>query len=250
MSYDISIHVPREGHDTTDFLTGKGQKEFLSTCPGRGTTGDGEPTGVLLGEFLSTCPGRGTTRPLAIDVLRLVISIHVPREGHDPIPPTSYRTVRHFYPRAPGGARLPRRHRLQPRNEISIHVPREGHDCQRPCTSGSRRYFYPRAPGGARPNVFTEPVASVIFLSTCPGRGTTGRGLGRAGGRRDFYPRAPGGARPPAPDRAGRGPYFYPRAPGGARRYQGALAAFYVQFLSTCPGRGTTDVPGAFAQKN
>ena len=56
----ISIHVPREGHDSTIPDMATGELIFLSTCPVRGTT---VPGGVLLDAliFLSTCPVRGTT---------------------------------------------------------------------------------------------------------------------------------------------------------------------------------------------
>ena len=56
----ISIHVPREGHDTILRVTKQKIIEFQSTCPARGTTSFG-------------------VRP----VTGREISIHVPREGHD-----------------------------------------------------------------------------------------------------------------------------------------------------------------------
>ena len=58
--HDISIHVPREGHD--------------ETVP------EAEPFDFV---FLSTCPVRGTTTALALGAGDRGISIHVPREGHD-----------------------------------------------------------------------------------------------------------------------------------------------------------------------
>ncbi len=57
---DISIHVPREGHDG-------------SVCSGR----------VMVLLFQSTCPARGTTIESLDGFRDPVISIHVPREGHD-----------------------------------------------------------------------------------------------------------------------------------------------------------------------
>ena len=35
---EISIHVPREGHDCTAFLATTDRQRFQSTCPARGTT--------------------------------------------------------------------------------------------------------------------------------------------------------------------------------------------------------------------
>ena len=102
-----------------------------------------------------------------------IISIHVPREGHDQI--------------------LVNRRR---RTHISIHVPREGHDtrcCPRGWSQpphfnpraprGARQLqgrlrphaadFNPRAPRGARPAFCPLYAASAAFQSTCPARGTT-----------------------------------------------------------------------------
>ncbi len=102
----ISIHVPREGHDRLSQYTAAGwYLLFLSTCPVRGTTATASsvtPTTT----FLSTCPVRGTTRFVRPRILRRDISIHVPREGHDP--PEEGLDERVIL--------------------ISIHVPREGHD--------------------------------------------------------------------------------------------------------------------------
>ena len=57
---DISIHVPREGHDCIPTSTARAAKLFQSTCPARGTTH--VRTGMTAFHM---------------------ISIHVPREGHD-----------------------------------------------------------------------------------------------------------------------------------------------------------------------
>ena len=149
---------------------------FLSTCPGRGTT-PVEDEVVYKEPFLSTCPGRGTTN----------------RRRRKPTRFT------HFYPRAPGGARLcsaSNRHSsliflstcpgrgttrdalsAQPQLYISIHVPREGHDKALIMLDSLAGYFYPRAPGGARLR------GQCIRLELW----------------RHFYPRAPGGARPRCP---------------------------------------------------
>ena len=215
---EISIHVPREGHDlqskcdtiykeeflstcpgrgtTARFLHSRGALLlFLSTCPGRGTTGRENalcrlcrnfypraPGGARLdpecepdstGRFLSTCPGRGTTSFWVEGLTNVNISIHVPREGHDPTERYLQPNARYFYPRAPGGAR-----RL-PAAENGVQI----------------EYFYPRAPGGARLGDFYISDLTCSFLSTCPGRGTTGLEPGGQAFLQYFYPRAPGGAR-------------------------------------------------------
>ena len=80
--------------------------KFLSTCPGRGTTRRWWTEWPCAATFLSTCPGRGTTITPGQSFSGLaLISIHVPREGHDRMEEILDREI-----------------------EISIHVPREGHD--------------------------------------------------------------------------------------------------------------------------
>ncbi len=74
----ISIHVPREGHDLSRSIGAMRVREFLSTCPVRGTTADALPS----------------ARPS-------IISIHVPREGHDRVQAKLAAERRYFYPRAP-----------------------------------------------------------------------------------------------------------------------------------------------------
>ena len=79
--------------------------------------------------------------------MRSNISIHVPREGHDASELISSFAL----------------------NDISIHVPREGHDER-------------------EKNAVLDVL---VFLSTCPVRGTTELGAVVYGYRFDFYPRAP-----------------------------------------------------------
>ena len=150
---------------------------------------------------------------------RSKISIHVPREGHDPADagasvkitvfqstcpargttprPWHFRQIPpHFNPRAPRGARLRDFILIRLKAEISIHVPREGHD-----------------------GVSTTTIAAVAeFQSTCPARGTTKARLRPVGG----------------------GVYFNPRAPRGARRRRLYHQKAGERFQSTCPARGTT----------
>ncbi len=78
----ISIHVPREGHDSHRTETLDRRDLFQSTCPARGTTIAGTGNAIIA-EFQSTCPARGTTNNESGDQHGEKISIHVPREGHD-----------------------------------------------------------------------------------------------------------------------------------------------------------------------
>ena len=101
----ISIHVPREGHDDAERAKVFGNRSFQSTCPARGTTLVLSVSLLLDVHFNPRAP-RGARRLIGEHRNKeLIISIHVPREGHDS-----------FY--WPVFAHL----------SISIHVPREGHD--------------------------------------------------------------------------------------------------------------------------
>ena len=148
--YLISIHVPREGHDANVFRNTAAVGKFQSTCPARGTTnscqwsqtrrcdfnpraprGARPPTTESPARenlFQSTCPARGTTVARLKQSLFNMISIHVPREGHDPLCGLLMAYASYFNPRAPRGAR----HRVW----YSLYH--------------FVRYFNPRAPRGAR----------------------------------------------------------------------------------------------------
>ena len=85
-----------------------------------------------------------------------MISIHVPREGHD------------FRIRA----------ERKSIHRISIHVPREGHDSLQSGLSIDQSNFNPRAPRGARPSPPIPGRRDIkLFQSTCPARGTTKYGM-------------------------------------------------------------------------
>ena len=193
---NISIHVPREGHDcilykNTGYFMGisihvprEGHDERYFRAP------------ALSGQFQSTCPARGTTSSFQKCSPRLT----------------------YFNPRAPRGAR----HRLSCPDtftiRISIHVPREGHDLWSLFRLKRLLYFNPRAPRGARLMVLLLSPLRLGFQSTCPARGTTKPRLSVAcqttisihvpreghdgfprsivGNQTDFNPRAPRGARP------------------------------------------------------
>ena len=81
----------------------------------------------MTSRFLSTSPARGTTRRCFTALRPVPISIHVPREGDDPIAFAIMSTHAYFYPRPPRGGR--------------------------PATSktaASSWHFYPRPPRGGR----------------------------------------------------------------------------------------------------
>ena len=150
--------------------------------------------------FLSTLPARGAT-DCAADVRFY---------GQD------------FYPRSPRGER-PRYSDLCKRlSGISIHAPREGSDVpglELSCPEIPD--FYPRSPRGERPiPTLVANIPEILFLSTLPARGATGRHRGRHPVRH----------------------HFYPRSPRGERR---SACCFWISvkslFLSTLPARGATE---------
>ena len=81
---DISIHVPREGHDVWALYTDVNSKGFQSTCPARGTTYKQTALFLLNIDFNPRAPRGARPNYLATCSHRRWISIHVPREGHDP----------------------------------------------------------------------------------------------------------------------------------------------------------------------
>ena len=211
--------MPREGHDPDG---SSGVYDFKS--------------------FQSTCPARGTTFVEILDVLDLLISIHVPREGHDTarlwqglrgtkisihVPREGHDFVRWARTVLTGG--------------ISIHVPREGHDEE--VLPGTRRrhisIHVPREGHDARG--CRQLTSEEKFQSTCPARGTTRRQRKPRPRPSNFNPRAPRGARlrqHRAQDK--RGADFNPRAPRGARLQRDFNDLLVALFQSTCPARGTT----------
>ena len=125
---DISIHVPRGGHDRgcrtarpvhTDFnprapwgarrsseTPSSSTSQFQSTCPVGGTTGRKAIKISEISSFQSTCPVGGTTSLVNLRLKGLL----------------------YFNPRAPWGARPQKLGMSATAYQISIHVPRGGHD--------------------------------------------------------------------------------------------------------------------------
>ena len=260
---DISIRVPREGHDVSLSSVFSVSSTFLSACPARGTTLARVTAERDAAIFLSACPARGTTGSVLALLSSSAFLSACPGRGTTCEGYQHNSFLSYFYPRAPGGARHSRCALIPTVGIISIRVPREGHDYALHLYIREAQNFYPRAPGGARLPAPLHQRVAPIFLSACPGRGTTCWPPFACHKRRNFYPRAPGGAR------RGNGlcdqlrQYFYPRAPGGARRRRHRQARHLRQisirvpreghdaltystsikhkiFLSACPGRGTT----------
>ena len=87
LRFGISIHVPREGHDAVKLYFTMSASQFQSTCPARGTTLCMDGADANGRNFNPRAP-RGARLRLGPHPLRARrISIHVPREGHDIIPP-------------------------------------------------------------------------------------------------------------------------------------------------------------------
>ena len=148
--YRISIHVPREGHDKGkkrrylsifDFnpraprgarrLCRYGQRvlrrHFNPRAP-RGARQGYHHNRLRQYQFQSTCPARGTTNTRVYPLHKRLISIHVPREGHDSRASLFSATPRIFQSTCPArGTTL----------------------CEHPICNESV-YFNPRAPRGAR----------------------------------------------------------------------------------------------------
>ena len=147
----ISIHVPREGHDQPPDISMTVFMIFQSTCPARGTTFYYASFSSLSLVFQSTCPARGTTSHL----LNVAVEINIfqstcPARGTTHWRGFDRRRQRDFNPRAPRGARRVRGLIHEIAEHISIHVPREGHDISLEVISTIPIDFNPRAPRGAR----------------------------------------------------------------------------------------------------
>ena len=179
---DISIHVPRTGHDETGLIF----------------------TGVI-SIFQSTCPVRGTTTLCAIQtILTMHFNPRAPYGARRPSP-TVRRWSRNFNPRAPYGARR-REHRhdagqgdisihvprtghdgiaifdCAPAIGISIHVPRTGHDVHRQQCRRNWSAFQSTCPVRGTTSESSTSCSRIVFQSTCPVRGTTPTPFNARGG--------------------------------------------------------------------
>ena len=171
----ISIHAPREGSDRPSLPAPRPTMQFLSTLPARGATGVFYGFRLHILPISIHAPREGSDRTGCKFGQRRRISIHAPREGSDGID-TASSTVQ---------------------VDISIHAPREGSDiCERfqrqampdfyprsprgerprpPGPTPTTWNFYPRSPRGERPTAPCTMTPAVLFLSTLPARGATGK---------------------------------------------------------------------------
>ena len=164
---------------------------------------------------------RGARRLLELHPGQIqVISIHVPREGHDP------------------GASLP----LPAARTFQSTCPARGTTSPSSCSLRASCNFNPRAPRGARRNYLERLCEIIVFQSTCPARGTTDvyQAIHAIQEISIHVPREGHDASgtPSGPDPG----YFNPRAPRGARHLWPRQAVEEFLFQSTCPARGTTVV--------
>ena len=154
----ISIHVPREGHDSLQSGLSVDQSNFNPRAP-RGARLRGRELLRQEHQFQSTCPARGTTNRrirgritrnnfnpraprgarlslIEFAFLRLAFQSTCPARGTTCMSVLTLLIMRNFNPRAPRGARLINIHRTISAHSISIHVPREGHDA---CNEGKKK---------------------------------------------------------------------------------------------------------------
>ena len=124
---EISIHVPREGHDHARAAYCRGDRNFNPRAP-RGARPLSRKSALSAAKFQSTCPARGTTNAAAVVLIMPAFQSTCPARGTTLLLLIGCVLRLHFNPRAPRGARR-LYERFDPADyEISIHVPREGHD--------------------------------------------------------------------------------------------------------------------------
>ena len=194
--FEISIHAPREGSDSSyspcrcacchfyprsprgerpsqkDMWHRKGV--FLSTLPARGATYDAYLHARQGKRFLSTLPARGATQcGQGSSHSSCVISIHAPREGSDIPCITGKMPPVQFLSTLPArGATWIGGHSAGQRG-ISIHAPREGSDfCKPPFWMRLCTFLSTLPARGATKGPHVGEKA-VEFLSTLPARGAT-----------------------------------------------------------------------------
>ena len=147
----------------------------------------------------------------------IIISIHVPREGHDGGNPSTLT-----------------------KGAISIHVPREGHDRGGGDFSPPAKRFQSTCPARGTTLFSCYGAGQCAYFNPRAPRGARRRRVCLNSRFRDFNPRAPRGARRCASSNHQVGGHFNPRAPRGARQHHIAIRALTKVFQSTCPARGTT----------
>ena len=125
LTENISIHVPREGHDRASACVPSRDARFQSTCPARGTTSLHRAVHKH-GGFQSTCPARGTTLPSGSRLSSPKFQSTCPARGTT-APFVGIKSMRlNFNPRAPRGARQIVFHRGTPGAEFQSTCPARG----------------------------------------------------------------------------------------------------------------------------
>ena len=148
--FEISIHVPRTGHDSLYTTTSAICCRFQSTCPVRGTTA--LTLRLRLDRAISIhVPRTGHDRGARRVHNAEIISIHVPRTGHDWLGGLSRRSTLIFQSTCPVRGTTSRRTRGRWRSQNFN--PRAPYGARRRFRRFRHRvfpYFNPRAPYGAR----------------------------------------------------------------------------------------------------
>ena len=172
------------------------------------------------------------------------------------------KSVMHFNPRAPCGARREVCVVLLRELRISIHAPRVGRDCGYGRQTVRYVIFQSTRPVWGATNLSFSQMSSMLFQSTRPVWGATVTAgirftansisihaprVGRDSDchrpqrlRMHFNPRAPCGARQKIWEYPQAERYFNPRAPCGARPYRRSLSIRGLSFQSTRPVWGAT----------
>ena len=176
-------------------------------------------------------------------ILCVLISIHAPREGSDPIAPKTNANPINFYPRSPRGERHSASHRhlsstsflstlpargatskktLQGiRSVISIHAPREGSDGWPRVFLAMELHFYPRSPRGERHVAGHRLHLQLLISIHAPREGSDSRTCGRRPPTRRISIHAPReGSDHRTQTGICHGHNFYPRSPRGERPEQ------------------------------
>ena len=153
-------------------------------------------TTLLFHIFQSTPPARGATSVFSSLQSTLLISIHAPREGGDPISPlSSLPRLKAFQSTPPARGATYSACAARRRQKISIHAPREGGDLTGTRTGPSCDHFNPRPPRGGRQVMLCPVFFLFSYFNPRPPRG--GRPMSVSGDRLlvHFNPRPPRGGR-------------------------------------------------------
>ena len=191
--FEISIHALRVEGDPIHIEASFRSSKFLSTPSGWRATPCAPGTRCPARYFYPRPPGGGRRwqrRPagsgsrISIHALRvegdilpgavvdtvLVISIHALRVEGDQPAIWIASVMADFYPRPPGGGRLPGVLWPPPALAISIHALRVEGDARSAGCQWCLSDFYPRPPGGGRPSRFGDSTPMYcLFLSTPSG---------------------------------------------------------------------------------